>query len=108
MNGRALRYLFALALQHTTMINPIAIWEMFGRSMCDDISHLLTTGNNPVPQGTEEIEDQIDLDYGFYLIQEYLSEFGKRLLKYAIPKQVLNWTIQDRVIHGTVTEEELN
>ena len=108
MTGRALRHLFALALQHTTMTNPLAIWEMFGRSMCDDIPHLLTTGNIPVPQGAEEIEDQIDLDYGLYLIQEYLNEFGKTLLEYGLPEPVLNWTIQHEIIHGTVSEEELN
>ena len=108
MTGRALRHLFALALQHTTITNPLAIWEMFGRSMCDDIPHLLTTGNIPVPQGAEEIDDQIDLDYGLYLIQEYLDEFGKTLLEYGLPQPVLNWTIQHQIIHGTIPEEELN
>ena len=108
MTGRALRHLFALALQHTTITNPLSIWEMFGRSMCDDIPHLLTTGRVPVPPGAEEIEDQIDLDYGLYLIQEYLNEFGKSLLEYGLPKPVLDWTSQHRIIHGTVLEEELN
>jgi hypothetical protein len=108
MTGRALRHLFALALQHTTITNPLAIWEMFGRSMCDDVPHLLTTGRVPVPPGAEEIEDQIDLDYGLYLIQEYLNEFGRTLLEYGLPKPVLNWTIQNRSINSTVLEEELN
>lgn len=77
--------------------------------MCDDIPHLLITGNVPVPQGVEEIEDQIHLDYGLYLIQEYLNEFGKTLSKYGLPRPVLNWTIQHGIIHGTtIAEEELN
>ena len=109
MTGRALRHLFALALQHTTITNLLAIWEMFGRSMYDDIPHLLTPGNVPVPQGAEEIEDEIDLDYGLYLIQEYLNEFGKTLSEYGLPKPVLNWTVQHGIIHGTaIAEEELN
>jgi len=29
MTGRALRHLFALALQYTTISNPLAIWETF-------------------------------------------------------------------------------
>jgi len=29
MTGRAFRHLFALTLQHTTITNPLAIWEEF-------------------------------------------------------------------------------
>ena len=93
ITGRALRHLFALALQHTTITNPLAIWETFGYSMCDDVPHLLTTGRVPVPQGAEEIEGRIDLDYGLYLIQEYLKEFGKSLSEYGLPEPVRSWVL---------------
>jgi len=50
MTGRALRHLFALALQYTTISNPLAIWETFWPSMCDDIPHILATGRVPHQQ----------------------------------------------------------
>jgi hypothetical protein len=107
MTGRALRHLFALALQHTTISNPLAIWETFGHSMCDDIPHILTTGRIPVPPGAEEIEDRIDLDYGLYLLQEYLKEFGKSLLEYGLPEPVLNWVVEPPSLINSIIAEEL-
>jgi len=68
MTGRALRHLFALALQYTTISNPLAIWESFWQVMCDDIPHILTTGRVRVPPGAEEIVGRIDPDYGLFLI----------------------------------------
>jgi len=79
MTSRTLRHLFALALQYTTISNPLAIWAKFWPSMCDDIAHILATGRVPVPLGAEEIEGRIDSDYGLYLLQEYLKEFEKSL-----------------------------
>ena len=108
MTGRALRHLFALALQHTTITNPLAIWEMFGYSMCDDVPHILTTGRIPVPPNAEEIEGSIDLDYGLHLIQEYLREFGQSLSEYGLPEPVLDWTIHHGVIQNSIHDEELN
>ena len=107
MTGRALRHLFALALQHTTITNPLAIWETFGYIMCDDVPHLLTTGRVPVPQGAEEIEGRIDLDYGLYLIQEYLKEFGKSLSEYGLPEPVLSWVLVQARHSNLAIEEEL-
>ena len=90
MTGRALRHLFALALQYTTISNPLAIWETFWPSMCDDIPHILATRRVPVPPRGEEIEGRIDLDYGLYLLQDILNEFGKSLLDYRLPEPLLS------------------
>jgi len=62
MTGRALRHLFALALQYTTISNPLTIWENLWPSMCDHIPRILATGRIPVPAGAEEIEGRIDSD----------------------------------------------
>ena len=51
MTGRALRHLFALALQHTTLTNPTTIWEQFAESFCDDIQHLISSGRITRPLG---------------------------------------------------------
>jgi len=94
MTGRALRHLFALALQCTTTSNPLAIWESFWQAMCDDIPHILTTGRVPVPLEAEGIVGRIDPDYGLFLIQEYLREFGKSLSDYGLPEPRLSWVAQ--------------
>ena len=41
MTGQAFRHLFALSLQHTTLTNPLAIWEEFKEGFCDNQAHLL-------------------------------------------------------------------
>jgi len=58
--------------------------------MCDDIPHILATRRVPVPPGAEEIEGRIDLDYGLYLLQDILNEFGKSLLDYRLPEPLLS------------------
>jgi len=66
MTGHALRQLFAMALQFTTITNPLQIWEPFALSFGDDLSHLLQTGRVMVPSGGEGIEDGLRLDYSLY------------------------------------------
>jgi len=107
MTGRALRHLFALALQYTTISNPLAIWETFWPSMCDDIPHILATGRVPVPPGAEEIEGRIDLDDGLSLLQDILNEFGKSLLDYGLPEPLLSWVAQHPNSNNPMIEEEL-
>ena len=41
MIGYALRQLFAIVLQYTTITSPLQIWETFAQSFGDDLSHLL-------------------------------------------------------------------
>ena len=106
MTGRALRHLFALARQYTTISNLLAIWEIFWPSMCDDIPHILASGRVPVPPGAEEIAGRIDLDYGLYLLQEYLQEFGKTLEEYGLPKPLLLWMVQQPNSNNPMIEEE--
>jgi len=49
MTGLALCHLFAMALQHTTMSNPLQIGQQFGNQFCDHLSHLLATGRVVIP-----------------------------------------------------------
>ena len=107
MAGRVLRHLFPLALPYTTITNPLAIWATFWPSMCDDIPHILATGQVPVPPGAEEIEGRIDPDYGLYLLQECLKEFGKSLCEYGLPEPILSWVTQQPDFNNPMIEEEL-
>jgi len=91
MTGSAFRHLFALALQHTTITNPLAIWEEFRESFCDDLAHLLVTGTVIIPVGGEDMRAGLAHDYGLYHIQDFLKEYGKSLVEFGLPQQVLDW-----------------
>jgi len=107
MTCRALRHLFALALQYTTISNPLAIWETFSPDMCDDIPRILATGRVPVSHEAEDIEGRIDSDYGLYILQEYLHEFGKSPSEYGLREPLLSWMGQQPASNNPMIEEEL-
>src|SRR5437588_904756 len=106
--GKALWHLFAMALQYTTITNPNLIWETFGESMCDDLPNLITTGRSPQPLGMHEFEGELHLDYGLYLLQQNLQEFGKTLVEFGLPVPVLNWASGVPLLANQVLEEENN
>jgi len=107
MTGRALRHLFALALQHTTITNPLYIWPEFGESFCDDLQRLLVTGRVIPPAGEARREVVLHLDYGLYHIQQLLNEYGRSVEEFGLPQPVLDW-LDDRVRargNGVIGEE---
>jgi len=110
MTGRALRQLFALALQHTTITNPLFIWQGFGESFRDDLQRLLVTGSVIPPAGGEGREVVLHLDYGLYHIQKLLSEYGRSVVEFGLPQLVLDWQEEGAVgVRGNgVMEEELS
>jgi len=83
--GRAFRHLLALAPQHTTIHNPLAIWEEFKGGFREDLAHLLVTDRVRVPVGGEDMEAGLAQDYGLYHIQELLNEFGKSVAEFGLP-----------------------
>jgi len=102
MTGRAFRHLFALALQHTTITNPLAIWEEFREGFCDDLAHLLVTGRVRVPVGGQGMGAGLAHDYGLYHIQEFLNEYGKSLLEFGLPTPALDWRQGENRVEGDV------
>jgi len=96
MSGHAVRHLFALALQHTTITNPLQIWQQFGHSFCDDLSHLFRTGRLIAPAHGKGMEAELSLDYRLYHIQQLLNEYGKSLAEFGLPESVLDWRNMDR------------
>ena len=91
MTGYALRQLFAMALQYTTITNPLQIWETFAESFGDDLSHQLQTGRVVIPPGGERMEVGLIPDYSLYHIQLHLNEYGKSLEEFGLPGPVLDW-----------------
>jgi len=109
MTGHALRHLFALALQHTTITNPLQIWQQFGNSFCDDLSNLLRTGRLIAPADGEAMEGELSYDYGLYHIQQLLNEYGKSLAEFGLPEPVLDWRNMDGPgVRNTLVSEELS
>ena len=89
MTGRAFRHLLALALQHTTITNPLAIWEEFREGFCDDLPHLVVTGRVLVPVGGDGMGAGLADDNGLYHIQQFLNEYGRSLEEFGLPQPVL-------------------
>ena len=106
MTGRALRQLFAMALQYTTITNPLEIWETFAQSFGDDLSHLLQTGRVLVPSGGEGMEGGLTLDYCLYHIQQFLNEYGKSLAEFGLPGPVLDWRNREGRVGGNALIQE--
>ena len=90
MTGRAFRHRFALSLQHTTLTNPLAIWEEFKEGFCDDLAHLLVTGVVLVPAGGEDMGEGLAYDSGVFRIQEFVNEYGRSLSEFGLPQPVLD------------------
>jgi len=108
MTGRALRHLFAMALQHTTITNPLQIWQQFGNSFCDDLSHLIGTDRVVIPAHEADMDAELALDYGLYHIQQHLNEYGKSLAEFGLPHPALNWgNMQGPAVGNILVREEM-
>ena len=90
MTGRAFRHLFALALQNTTLTNPLGIWGEFKDSFSDDVVHLLVTGAVLVTAGGEDMGEGLAYNYRLYHIQEFLNENDRFLTEFGLPQVVLD------------------
>ena len=108
MTGSTFRHLFALALQHTTITHPLAIWEEPRESLCDDLAHLLVTGRVIVPVGGEGMGAGLAHDYGLYHLQDFLKEYGRSLAEFGLRQHVLDWRQRENgVVENTRMGEEL-
>jgi len=106
MTGHALRQLFAMALQYTTITNPLQIWETFAQSFGDDLSHLLQGGRVLVLSGGEGTEGGLNLDYGLYHIQQLLNQYGQSLAEFGLPGAVLDWRYREERVGGNALIQE--
>jgi len=108
MMGRAFRHLFAMALQHITITNRVQIWQPFGNSFCDDLSHLIGTGQVVIPAHEADMDAELALDYGLYHSQQHLNEYGKSLAEFGMPHPVLDWAnMQGPVVGNVLVKEEV-
>ena len=106
-SGFALRQLFTIALCHETISNPLALWEQFQDSFCDNIPQLLASesGRVPVPPDAQEGQENIQYDYGLFLLHKQLQDYGKSLADFDLPSPQLHWEQHDKGVPSIVQEE---
>ena len=85
-SGSALRYLFATAMLHGGITDPLHIWMRFRDQFCDDLLRQLQQ-RNIIPPNLEDPQ----LDYGLYLLQMILTDFDKSLADFQLPDFTHSW-----------------
>ena len=85
-SGTSLRTLFATALLHGSVLEPVQLWNRFRNHICDDLLHRMQL-LDIVPTAMEQPE----FDYGLYLIQDILADFDKTLADFRLPAYVHDW-----------------
>ena len=84
--GCQLRQLFATILKEGSPADPRALWDTYWPHICDDVKPLLRR-----ILGVDPSEAQIQ-DYGLYLLDQLLHQFGKKLQDWnSMPEVVGNW-----------------
>ena len=106
--GYALRQLFVTVLHQTTLSNPLHIWETYKYSLCDDLPHILESGRIPVPLNAPEGMHDVQLDYGLFLLESLLQEYGKSLAQYGLPLPQLEWETRSTINSNILIAQELD
>ena len=83
--GRQLRAMFVLDLQYNDISSPSALWEQFKRHIYDDLLYRI----QQIPSAPQFPHCQYD--YGLFLIDELLSQEGKRLTDFDMPSYMVPW-----------------
>src|SRR5258707_10312514 len=85
--SRQMCHLFVTILKDCTPANPRALWDTFWQDICDDLKHHPIFHNRDPEPTEEEIHD-----YGLYLIDQLLSQSGKRLQDWdSMPQVIGDW-----------------
>ena len=85
--GAQLRHLFVTILRDCCPSDPRALWDTFWPHICDDLAHKLQHDAHIQQPSQDEVHD-----YGLYLIDNLLSDTGKRLHDWdSMPQVVRDW-----------------
>jgi len=85
--GRQMRHLFVTILKECNPADPRALWDSFWQDICDDLKRHPVFHGRDVEPSEEEIQD-----YGLYLIDQLLSQSGKRLQHWdSLPQVTGDW-----------------
>ena len=97
--GSRLRQLFATILLFCNPSRPLALWEEFRDSICDDLAHRLRR------MGINEPCEEDIYDYGLYLLNGILRQSGHSLQDFALPMPRHQWDLQ---LENSLITEQLN
>ena len=100
--GYTLRMLFATIIFHCNPTSPGILWDQFKQSICNDLLHKLTN----IHPNRDFTQDEV-CDYGLYLINNVLCNWGTQLLDIpGMPQIMHNWGV---VAEGNrLINEQLN
>jgi hypothetical protein len=84
--GSQLRQLFAMLLVFCQPSRPEVLWNQYAMSICDDLRrHLMR-------QGIENATEETIRDYGLFLLDELLHDYGSSLQRFdSMPLPQRNW-----------------
>ena len=88
--GAQLRSLFVTALVYGPVAEPVALWDRFKQSICDDLPRFLARQPNAPAVGED---NDASLDYGLYLIHRMLADHQKTLTDYGLPQFQHQWAV---------------
>ena len=90
--GRSLRQLFSLILRHCQPSEPDILWQQFREHLCDNLRRQLQMNR----QTNADIPLDDIYDYGLFLIDEDLRQYGLSLSSFpSMPSVQQNWTEND-------------
>ena len=64
-----------------TVANPVALWDRFATSICDDLPNVLARRDD-LPTSPHP---DLYLDYGLFLLAGLLADHGRSLADYGLP-----------------------
>jgi len=96
--GSSLRSLFVIALMHSDLADPCALWNRFRVDLCDDLPRRMHEFSF-IPIDFEDSH----LDYGLYLIAKALQRHDKTLADFSLPAPILNWS--DNIVSPLISAE---
>ena len=102
-SGSQLRSLFVTLLTCCHPTSPVALWNEFKESICDDLERTLQRTFLGMDHPTQEEV----FDYGLYLIDSLLFGLARGLSDFpGMPRSVMNW--EQRAPHNQFIMEQLN
>ena len=79
------------ALFHGAVANPVALWDRFATSICDDLPNVLARRDD-LPASPHP---DLHLDYGLFLLAGLLADHGRSLADYGLPIFQCPWARAD-------------
>jgi PIF1-like helicase/Helitron helicase-like domain at N-terminus len=81
-----LRHLLVIALVAGDVVSPRELWDQFKEEICEGLSYRIS-----LEFTLSEPNDNDHIDYGLYLIQKTLLQYGKTLEEFSLPPPIREW-----------------